>query len=56
MAPKDWPQAAPVTSPTLNSEEASFYGDNDERDTVRELIGEVREWLNDLENDVRKKE
>jgi hypothetical protein len=34
----------------------SFYGDNDERDTVRELIAEVREWLDDLENDVRKKE
>src|SRR3954468_13886972 len=25
MAPKDWPQVAPVTSPTLNSEEATIY-------------------------------
>src|SRR5947207_9717771 len=24
MAPKDWPQAAPVTSPIRNSEEAQF--------------------------------
>ena len=39
----------------LTKKRDSFYGDEHERETIREFIGEAREWLDDLEGDVGKK-